>query len=117
MSAAENAKRFWDSPRLRFLIIVTLMGCGTQGPLAAQEAGRGEATTIKGTVMAEVFDAQAGIGEVLIETDAGPYLIVDEQTTKQLLDQAFKSITAVGQIDRDANGDRIITIQSYRINE
>ncbi len=74
-----------------------------------------EKITIVGTVIAIAFDDNDKVVAVTIDTAEGYYDVSDNSIGKELLELLDKNITATGIVGEDKDGNRIITIETYKI--
>jgi len=74
-----------------------------------------EEITIVGTVTAIQFNDNDKVVAVTIDTADGYYDVSDNSIGKELLELLDKNITATGIVSEDKDGNRIITIETYKI--
>lgn len=74
-----------------------------------------EKITIVGTVTPIEFNDNDKVVAVTIDTAEGYYDVSDNSIGKELLELLDKNITATGIVGEDKDGNRIITIETYKI--
>ena len=71
--------------------------------------------TITGTVEAMAIDDNDNITAVTIETNDGPYDVINNATGKKLLKLVGKDVKVTGILGEDSMGNRTITVRTYEI--
>jgi len=91
------------------VLLITFVMCVTAVTANADEA------TITGTVVAADWDDKDKAIAVSIETDDELYYVSDNPIGKQLLELLDKKVTVTGIVGEDKDGNRTITVKSYKI--
>ena len=89
--------------------LITFVMCVTAVTANADEA------TITGIVVAADWDDKDKAIAVSIETDDELYYVSDNPIGKQLLELLDKKVTVTGIVGEDKDGNRTITVKSYKI--